>query len=163
MLPAMETQMTSADPIDQYRRWATALFAILAIVGAIGGIIALLALLAPGGLFVIVLVFSVATFVAVMFGTIAGLSARRAWAIHAIAPICYVLVASGVLRSALALGHGEILFPLEAIGALLVMTRPHRSEHLPALTPADGQSRAIVVGFVIVTTILPFFSPILAR
>ena len=75
----------------------------------------------------------------ILLSLIGGLGRGEAWAIHAVQPVCIVLIVAGLVRVALALSRNEILIPLETIGALLVLTRPHGPELLPATTADDRQ------------------------
>jgi hypothetical protein len=149
--------------LDQYRRWARFLFGLLAIVTGIG----LLLLVAGGTLvtdrlaaawpLVAITGINVAATLVVLLALIRGLSLGTAWALHAAAPVCYVLIAFGLIRALLAFAGGELLFPLEAIGALLVLSRPHGPELLPPASDDDRRRVALVAGLLAVT----FFAPII--
>jgi uncharacterized membrane protein len=109
------------------------------------------------------LVIGVAIFLIAVVSLILGLGERRAWAIHAVAPVCYALLAFGLIRSGIALTRGEILFPLEAIGAALVLTRPHGQELLPPASDDDRRRVWLVVASVVVMSIAPLLMPLFAR
>ena len=109
------------------------------------------------------LVIGVAIFLIAVVSLILGLGERSAWAIHAVAPVCYALLAFGLIRSGIALTRGEILFPLEAIGAALVLTRPHGRELLPAASADDRRRVWLVVAAVVVTSVEPLLTPLLDR
>jgi hypothetical protein len=149
--------------LDQYRRWARFLFGLLAIVTGIG-----LVLVVAGGTLVtdrlaaawplVALVgLNVGATLVVLLTLIRGLGLGTAWALHAVAPVCYVLIAFGLVRALLAFTRGEVLFPLEAIGALLVLSRPHGLELLPPASDDDRRRVTLVAGVLVVT----FFAPLI--
>jgi hypothetical protein len=155
--------------IEPYIRWARVLFAILIAVVVIG-----LVLLAVGGglladqvsiatpALILLAINGVASLV-VYVVLVVALGNRRPWAIHAVAPVCYLLIAAGVVRVVVALSRSEVLIPLEAIGALLVLTRPHGRDLLPPLDD-DGRTRVAITLVVLVATYLvPLASTLLAR
>ena len=57
----------------------------------------------------------------VLVSLIRGLGDGAPWAFHAVAPVCYVLIASGMVRLLLSLAGGGLLIPLEALAALPVL------------------------------------------
>ena len=59
--------------------------------------------------------------IAVLTAVVVALGRAEPWAIHAIAPLCVVLIVFGVGRSLLALTASEISIPLEAIGGAFVL------------------------------------------
>ncbi len=142
------------DPLAQYCRWAVVLFTILALVGIVASVIVLGNVRVAPPVFAVLVagvVVSVATFLLLAM----GIADRRAWAVHAIAPVCYVVVLFGAIRAAVSLAQGEIQIPLEAFAALLVLSRPHVQAFLPLLS---GRDRRIIIGIVIalvLSTVVP--------
>jgi len=57
-----------------------------------------------------------------------------------------------------ALSQGNITIPLEGIGALMVLTRNHRSELLPAITEQGRRRVWLAVAGIAVAQLLPFAS-----
>ena len=162
--PVPETpRPTKPGALDQYRRWARFLFGLLAIVTGIG----LLLTVAGGALLtdrlaaawplVAITGINIAATLVVLLALIQGLGLGRAWALHAVAPVCYVLIAFGLIRALLAFAGGQLQFPLEAIGALLVLSRPHGPELLPPASDDDRRRVTIVAGLLVVT----FFAPLI--
>ena len=151
------------DPLRPYRSWATVLFMILVLTGLLG--IAVVVAAAQGaGTRVILVAASTAVLGVAVFAVAAfGLDRRAPWAVHAVQPICLVLIVSGLLRSGLALASGRIDIPLEVIGALLVFTRDHRPELLPAIDPGGHRMMSLVVGAVIAVQLLPVLGDLLVR
>lgn len=154
---------TKPGALDQYRRWARFLFGLLAIVTGIG-----LVLLAAGGSLltdrlaaawpvVALTALNVGATLVTLLALIRGLGLGSPWSLHAVAPVCYVLIAFGLIRALLALTRGEVLFPLEAIGALLVLSRPHGQDLLPAASDDDRRRVTLVTGVLVVT----FFAPLI--
>jgi hypothetical protein len=169
MTTAPESPASKAPPpakpgaLDQYRRWARFLFGLLAIVTGIG-----LVLVVAGGTvvtdrlaaawpLVALIALNVGATLIVLLALIRGLSLGTAWALHAVAPVCYVLIAFGLIRALLALTRSEVLFPLEAMGALLVLSRPHGIDLLPPAGDADRRRVTLVTGVLVVT----FFAPLI--
>lgn len=167
MTTTPETAVSEAPPparfgaLDQYRRWARFLFGLLAIVTGIG-----LVLVVAGGTLaadrlaaawplVALIGLNVGATLIVLLALIRGLGLGAAWSVHAVAPVCYVLIAFGLLRALLALTTGDLLFPLEAIGALLVLSRPHGFDLLPAADDDDRRRVTVVTGVLVVTFFLP--------
>ena len=142
-----------ADPLEPYRRWATTLFAILVVVGVVGTVVVLGAI--PGLVVFWALLASVVLLIAILLAVIVALRRRDAWAVHAIAPICYVIIVAAVLRVLVALSQGDITIPLEGIGALMVLTRNHRSESMPAITEQGKRRVWLAVAGVVVAQLLP--------
>ena len=156
-------------PIDAYVRWARVLFVVLAAVAVVGlGLVVL-----GSGLLIdrnagaapafVILALSGAVSLALFIALIVGLGSQRPWAIHAIAPVCYLLIAVGVLRVAVAFSRNEILIPLETIGALLVLTRPHPSESLPSATDDDRRRVLLILLVMVATYVVPYLAPLLVR
>jgi hypothetical protein len=142
------------DPVDGYRRWAMILFGLLLAVIVVAAVVVLAAgvtsdailvpLLLQGGLATVLLVV-----------LLLGLRDRRPWALTAIAPICAILIVAGILQVARALGDGDIRVPLEALGALLVLSR---RPPIGAVAPVDANGRSIRLALLIlfgVSTFLP--------
>ena len=153
--------------LDQYRLWARFLFLILALVAAIGLV---LAPVRSGGidpervaavwpLFVITLANFAATLI-VLLSLIRGLTNSSAWAIHAIQPVCIVIIAIGVMRGLIGLTQGQLLLPLEIVGGLLVLTRPHAADLLPPATPDDRRRVAIATGAMFASYFVPLVLPV---
>ena len=149
--------------LDQYRRWARFLFGLLAIVTGIGLVLTVAGgsllsdRLAAAWPIIALLALNIGATLVSLVALIRGLGLGSAWAIHAVAPVCGVLIAFGLIRALLALTRNEVLFPLEAIGALLVLSRPHGSELLPPASDEDRRRVALVSGLLVVT----FFAPLI--
>lgn len=145
--------------IEPYRRWASVFFTLLVAVVAIGLALSTPGVLQPGSslwlLFLSRLV-GLVVLVAVAF----GLSTPTTWALHATAPICTILVAYGLARSAVALGRNELTIPLEVIGALLVLSRPHGTDILPAATEEETRKASIAALTFAVTSVVSLFVPL---
>jgi hypothetical protein len=150
--PAIPT-VEPVDPIEPYRRWATGLFAILVVIGIVGTVVVLGAIPDLGVFWV--LLASVVLLIAILLAVILGLRRRDAWAVHAIAPICYVIIAAAAIRAGVALSQGNITIPLEGIGALMVLSRNHRSELLPAITEPGRRRVWLAVAGIVVAQLLP--------
>jgi hypothetical protein len=90
----------------------------------------------------------------------AALGRREPWAVQAIQPLCYVIIAAGVFRVIVALTHGTLTIPLEVIGALLVLSREHGSSSLPAVDEADRWRVSLAVGALVVANVLPYLGGI---
>ncbi len=156
------------DPLAPYIRWARFLFLLLVAVAIIG--LALVAtaggfepgLLAGAGPALIVAVLGVVITLTVLIGVIRGLGARRPWALHAVAPICAILIVYGLGRALVALGRSEFLFPLEAIGALLVLSRPHGPDLLPQPSDVDRRRVLLATGAIAVAFVTPVVLSLLA-
>jgi hypothetical protein len=146
-----------ADPLDQYRRWATGLFWVLAVFGLIVGLLTLGAAGAGPAVLAIV-VLSVGLDIAVLLTVVAALGRREAWAVHAIRPICFMLLAAGLVRVIVALTRSTITVPLDAIGVAMVLSREHRPSYLPALSPPDQRRINLAVGALVAAQLLPFLA-----
>jgi hypothetical protein len=161
--------------IEPYVQWARVLFIVLAAVTVIGLVLLVTGsgLVAGSRLAADAVADAAPAFVVLgltglvslgIFGAlVVGLGDRRAWAIHAVAPVCYVLILVGVLRVALALTRSEILVPLETIGALLVLTRPHPRAALPVATDDDQRRVWVIVIVLVATYVLPYLTPLVIR
>jgi hypothetical protein len=94
------------DPLRQYRSWASVLFALLGAVVLIAWVVVVPStslpetylLLAPAGIGAVVL-----------FAASLAIDRGDAWAIHAIAPLCALLIVTGLLRAAVALSRSDFL------------------------------------------------------
>ena len=145
----------SSDPLRPYRAWATVLFAILATVAIVVGAIVLGSPtgLAPSTL--AVLIAPAVLGIVVLVVLLVALGRVEPWAVHAIQPVCLVIIVAGVARSVVALAGGEILIPLEVIGGLMVLSRDHRAVLLPPLDPGGRRTMLVAVGLMIVAQVLP--------
>ena len=157
------------DALEPYIRWARLLFIVLAAVNVAG-----LVLLAIGSGMVadqvggalpaiLLLAISGALSLAVFVALVIALGTRSTWAIHAIAPVCYLLIASGVVRVIVALSRNEILIPVETIGALLVLTRPHGRDLLPPADAGTPTRVALTLVALVATYAIPLVAPLLVR
>ena len=163
--PAPSTQEDLAG-LDQYRRWARFLFGILAILAAIGLVLvptttggvdpARLAAVWP---LVVILTANVAATLIVLVSLIRGLTNWSSWAIHAIQPVSIVLIVIGGMRAVIALTQGQVLLPLESIGGLLVLTRPHPADLLPPATADDRRRVAIATAAMFASYFVPLVLP----
>jgi hypothetical protein len=155
------TRQAKPATLDQYRRWARFLFGLLAIVTGIGLVLTAVAgplltdRLATAWPLVALIAINVGATLVVLLLLIRGLGLGTTWVLHAVAPVCYVLIAFGTLRSLLALANGQFLIPLEAIGALLVLTRPHGPQLLPVATDDDRRRVMSVTAVLVVTYFVP--------
>lgn len=163
------------DPLGAYVRWARFFFLLLAAVTVIG----LVLLAAAGSLAtwvgvepdqlaaalpsLLVAIVGVVLNLGAIVSMIRGLGARRPWAIHAVAPVCTLLIVFGVGRSLIALTQNQFLIPLEAIAALLVLTRPHGPDIMPAQTADDARRVTLVTVAIAVATVLPAILTQLSR
>jgi hypothetical protein len=158
-----------SDSLEPYVRWARLLFIVLAAVNVAG-----LVLVAIGGSMVaaqvggalpaiLLLAISGAVSLVVFVALVIALGTRRTWAIHAVAPVCYLLIGVGVVRVLLAFSRGEILIPLETIGALLVLTRPHGRDLLPPADAGTPTRVGLTLVALVATYALPLVAPLLVR
>ena len=154
--PASATGVVPVEPVDPmepYRRWAVNLFAVLVVVGVVGMVVVLGAI--PGVVVFWVLLASVVLMITILLVVIFALRRRDGWAVHAIAPICYVIIAAAGIRFVVALSQGNFTIPLEGIGALLVLTREHRAQLLPGITEPGRRRVWLVVAGVVMAQLLP--------
>jgi hypothetical protein len=150
----MDTTTTApADPLAQYRSWASVLFAILGAVALIGGAVVISS---TTGAYGVVLLATVAVSAAIFLALALLIGRGDPWAIHAIAPVCVLLIVTGLLRTAIAFGSGTITIPLELIAALAVITRDHRPEHMPAMSEPGRRRMWLAVGGLVVSMLLPY-------
>lgn len=152
-LGASEPETDRADLLEPYRRWATVCFSILAAVGILGSVVVLGAIPVPP--VVVLLLAAVVIGVGALLVVVAALRRPASWAVHAIAPICYVIVVAGLIRVMAALSQNTFTLPLEVIGALLVLTRDHRADHLPSIDEGGRRRVWWAVGAVVVAQVLP--------
>jgi hypothetical protein len=142
-----------AEPLAQYRSWASVLFAILGAVALIGGAVVISS---TAELYGIVLLATVGLG-ALIYVALALLIGRgEPWAIHAIVPVCVLLIVTGLVRSAIAIGSGTITIPLELIAAVAVITRDHRPEIMPAVSEPGRRRMWLAVGGLVVSTLFPY-------
>jgi hypothetical protein len=141
-----------ASPLEPYRHWAAVLFWLLAATSLIAVVIAL----GVGGSLALGYVVSALIGLVVLLDEATALGRRAPWAIHAIRPLCYVIIAAGVFRVIVALTHGTVTIPLEVIGALLVLSREHGSSSLPAVDEPDRWRVSLAVGALIVANVLAY-------
>jgi hypothetical protein len=162
------TAAAGGDPaaLDQFRRWARFLFAILALVAAVGIV------LVPVGVgieparfaavwpLVVIVALNVAATLIALVSLIRGLGRGSPWALHAVVPVCAVLVAIGIARLLLALTQVQLTLPLEALGALLVLTRPHGPDIMPGATVNDRRRATVVTGVIFASYFVPLVLPL---
>jgi hypothetical protein len=143
----------AVDPLQQFRSWSSVLFALLGAVTLIAAAVVLPSTYAPQTYVVLA-----ATAIGAGIYLVTSLAIGRgdAWAIHAIVPICVLLIFAGLIRTAAAFTRGEISVPLEVLGAIAVLTRPHLPDVLPALSARGRRSVWIAVGGLVVSQLLPY-------
>jgi hypothetical protein len=167
--PATPTTSTKEElaALDQYRRWARFLFGILAILAAIGLV---LVPATTGGVdparvaavwpLVVILTANVAATLVVLVSLIRGLTHWSSWAIHAVQPVCIVLIVIGGMRALIAVAQGEVLLPLESVGGLLVLTRSHPADLLPPATADDRRRVTIAAAAMFASYFVPLVLPL---
>jgi hypothetical protein len=139
------------DPEAGYRRWAQILFGLMLLVLLAAGGLLLLSGVATDDV-VIPLLAAALTVSTILLLEVVGVHDRRPWAVAAIAPMCAILIVAGLVKVLLALGDGNLTVPLEAVGAILVLSRRPASGVRPALDGRDEIRRAlIVVPFAVLT------------
>ncbi len=143
------------DPLRAYRSWASALFTILLAVALLVTVLALGGMAAFGVAALAIALVGVALVIVVLVAEISGLRRVAPWAVHAIRPLCLILIIAGLVRFAAGLLDSRVDIPLEALGALLVLTRPHPGSAMPALDDAGRRARSLVVGGFVVAQALP--------
>ena len=166
---AARQQAEAVARLDQYRRWARFLFVLLAIVAAVGFVLLLVSapldvdrLLASWPVVVVIALNVVATLIALL-SLYRGLGDGTPWALHAVAPVCYVLIASGLVRLLLSLAGGGLLIPLEALAALLVLSRPHGPELLPIASDDDRRRVWLITAVLFLAYFIPLLIEIAGR
>jgi hypothetical protein len=143
-----------AESLRAYQIWAARLFALLAAFATLG-IVLVIAAQAETLIKITYLVIGLASLVTLAVLVVA-LGRSEPWALHAVAPACYLIIVFGVLRVIVALGSGAITIPLEVIGGVLVLSRPHPPASMPVLVPSDRPKRNGVIGVMLVTLLLPY-------
>ena len=162
------TPSTDGDPaaLDPFRRWARFLFAILALVAAVGLVFVPLtvgvdtARLAAVWPIVVILAVNLAATLIVLASLFRGLGRWSAWALHAVVPVCGVLIAIGIARAVIALTQGQITPPLEALAAVLVLTRPHGPDIMPPATADDRRRATLATGALFASYFVPLVLPL---
>lgn len=162
------TPSTDGDPaaLDPFRRWARFLFAILALVAAVGLVFVPLtvgvdtARLAAVWPIVVILAVNLAATLIVLASLFRGLGRWSAWALHAVVPVCGVLIAIGIARAVIALTQDQITPPLEALAAVLVLTRPHGPDILPPATADDRRRATLATGALFASYFVPLVLPL---
>lgn len=162
------TTAAGGDPaaLDQFRRWARFLFALLALVAAVGIVLVPVGVgldparfTAAWPLIVIIAVNVAATLIALV-SLVRGLSGWSPWALHAVVPVCAVLIAIGIVRLLIALTQVQLTIPLEALGALLVLTRPHGPDIMPGATLSERRRATVVTGVIFASYFVPLVLPL---
>lgn len=151
--PTQIAAADSPDVLEPYRHWAGVLFAILALVAIVAS--AAVITRASGQAAVILLASAFLT-VTTLLSVIVDLDRGKWWAVQAIAPICYVLVVVGLFRALIALSQNNVSLPLEAIGALMVLSREHGHEHLPELVEPERRNVTLAVAALVAAVLLPY-------
>jgi hypothetical protein len=151
------------DPLRPYRRWATGLFVLLGGVGLLG-----IALVLGSGFDLEPVIFALtvgpaAVGVVLFLATALGLGSSKPWAVHAVQPLGVVLIVGGMLRAVVGVLFGRIDFPLEALGAILVLTNDHRPDILPKLDLRGRRTVILVVAGLVVVQIVPVLGEPLRR
>jgi lysylphosphatidylglycerol synthetase-like protein (DUF2156 family) len=141
------------DALEPYRRWAGVLFAILTLMAIVAS--AAVITRSSGQAAVIILASTLLT-VTALLAVVVDLDRGRWWAVQAIAPLCYVFVVVGVLRALIALSQNNVSIPLEAIGALMVLSREHGRENLPELIEPDRRNVTLAVAAMVAVALLPY-------
>ena len=152
--------------LDPFRRWARFLFAILALVAAVGLVFVPLtvgvdpARLAAVWPIVLILAINLAATLIVLASLFRGLGRCSAWALHAVVPVCGVLIAIGIARAVIALTQGQITPPLEVLAAVLVLTRPHGPDILPPARADDRRRATLATGALFASYFVPLVLPL---
>lgn len=141
------------DPLREFRSWSSVLLALLGAVTLVAGAFVVPSTYAPHTLVVVV---ATAAGAGVFIVTSLLIGRGDAWAIHAVVPICALLILAGLVRTAAAFTRNEISVPLEVLGAIAVLTRPHGSDVMPVLTTRGRRSVWLAVGTLVVSQLLPY-------
>lgn len=165
---ASATASAGGDPaaLDQFRRWARFLFALLALVAAVGIILVPIgvgvdpARFAAAWPLILIIAVNVSATLIVLISLIRGLSSWSPWALHAVVPVCLVLIAIGIARLLIALTQIQLTVPLEALGALLVLTRPHGPDIMPGATLSERRRVTVVTGVIFASYFVPLVLPL---
>jgi hypothetical protein len=168
LVNAAPTTAAGGDPsaVDQFRRWARFLFALLALVAAVGivlvpvGVGVDLARFAAAWPLILIVAVNVAATLIAFIALIRGLSGWSPWALHAVVPVCAVLISIGMARLLIALTQAQLMIPLEALGALLVLTRPHGPDIMPGATLSDRRRVTVVSGVIFASYFVPLVLPL---
>jgi hypothetical protein len=64
------------------------------------------------------------------------------------------------MRTLLALTQGQIQIPLETIGGLLVLSRPHDPDAMPPATADDRRRSTIATGVLFASYFVPLVLPL---
>jgi hypothetical protein len=144
----------ATEPLRAYRTWAARLFSILAALATLS-IVLVIGAQAEPLITITYLAIGLAS-LATLAVLVVAIGRAEPWAIHAIAPACYLIIVFGVLRVIVALGSGAITIPLEVFGGLLVLSRPHPTASMPVLGPSDRRKVNVVIGVMLVTQLLPY-------
>jgi hypothetical protein len=139
--------------LEPYRRWAGVLFAILTLVVIVASAAVITR---SSGQTAVILIASAILTVTTLLTVIVDLDRGKWWAVQAIAPICYVLVVVGLLRAVMALSQHNVSLPLEAIGALMVLSREHGHEYQPELVEPDRRNVTLAVAALVAAVLLPY-------
>jgi hypothetical protein len=160
LMPESTAIEQEAEPLRAYQTWAARFLAILAAFATLG-IVVVISAQAEALIKVTYLVIGLAS-LATLTALVVSLGRSQPWAMHAIAPACYLIIAFGVLRVTFALASGAITIPLEVIGGLLVLSRPHPTASMPDLGPSDRSKLSVVIGVMLVTLLLPYVITVVA-
>ena len=154
------------EALDSFRRLARFLFAILALVVAVGAVMLFVGVgLGPARLaavwpLVLILGANLAATLFVLVSLFRGLGRASPWALHAVVPVCWVLIVIGVARAVISLTQNQVLLPLEAIGALLVLSRPHGPDIMPPATAEDRRRATLATGALFASYFVPLVLPL---
>ena len=167
-MSAAPTTAAGGDPaaLDQFRRWARFLFALLALVAGVGIVLVPIgvgvdpARFAAAWPLILIIAVNVAATLIVLIALIRGLSDWSPWALHAVVPVCVVLIAIGIARLLIALTQVQLTLPLEALGALLVLTRPHGPDIMPGATLSERRRVTVVAGVIFASYFVPLVLPL---
>ena len=153
MSQAPTAAAAAPDVLEPYRRWAGVLFAVVTVV-----VIAASAavIMRASGQAAAVLLASAFLTVTTLLAVIVDLDRGKWWAVQAIAPVCYVFIVVGVLRTLIALTQNNVTIPIEAIGALMVLSREHGREHLPELIEPNRRNVTLAVAAIVAAALLPY-------
>lgn len=162
------TAAAGGDPaaLDQFRRWARFLFVLLALVAAVGIVLIPLGVGVDPARFaavwplVVILALNVAATLIALVSLIRGLGGWSPWALHAVVPVCGALIAIGIARTLIALTQGRPFVPLEALGAIIVLTRPHGPDIMPGASVNDRRRATVVTALIFASYFVPLVLPL---
>jgi hypothetical protein len=109
---------------------------------------------------ILIIAVNVAATLIAFVSLIRGLSSWSPWALHAVVPVCAVLMAIGIARLLIALTQVQLTIPLEALGALLVLTRPHGPDIMPGATLSERRRVTVVTGVIFASYFVPLVLPL---